>query len=76
MINDDFKNKKLIKIFAQKYRIKRLIISVFYSQVKKIKERKQISVKNVFSKLTLRDEKNEFDIFIQYYELIELLLKH
>ena len=57
IINDDFENKKLIKTFAQKYRVKRLIISVFHSQINEIIERKYISIKNVFSKLTLKDEK-------------------
>ena len=57
MINNDLKNKKLIETFAQKYRIKRLIILVFYSQVNEIIERKHISIKNDFSKLTLKDGK-------------------
>ena len=57
IINNDFKNKKLIKTFAQKYRIKRLIVSIFHSQINEIIKRKHISIKNAFSKLTLKDEK-------------------
>ena len=57
MINDDSKNKKLIEIFAQKDRIKRLIILVFYSQINEIIKQKHISIKKAFSKLTLKDEK-------------------
>ena len=43
MTNNDFENKKLIKTFAQNYRIKRLIISIFYSQINE-----KIEQKNVF----------------------------
>ena len=75
MINDDSKNTKLIEIFVQKYRIKRLRILIFHSQINEMIKGKHISINNAFSKLTLKDEKNEFGIFIQYYELIELLLK-
>ena len=57
MINDDSKNKKLIETLIQKYRIQRLIISVVHSQVNEITKRKHISIKNAFSKLTLKDEK-------------------
>ena len=57
IINVDFENKKLIEIFVQKYRIKRLIISVFHSQINKMIKQKHISKRNTFSKLTLRDEK-------------------
>ena len=74
MINDDLKTKKLIEIFAQKYRIKRLRISIFHSQINEMIERKHIWRKNAFSKK--KTKKNDFDIFIQYYELIELLLKN
>ena len=57
IIDDDSKNKKLIETFIQKYRIKRLIVSVFHSQVNEMIKRKHISIKDVLSKLTLRDEK-------------------
>ena len=57
IINDNSENKKRIKILVQNYHIKRLIISVFHSEITKMIERKHISIKNVFSKLTLRDEK-------------------
>ena len=57
MIDDDSKNKKLIKTFIQKYRIKRLIISVFHSQINEMIERKHISIKNALSKLTFEKEK-------------------
>ena len=57
MIDDDSKNKKLIETFTQKYRIKRLIVSIFHSQINELIKREHISIKNVFSKLTLKDEK-------------------
>ena len=56
MIDDDSKNKKLIETFIQKYRIKRLIVSVFHSQVNEMIERKHISIKNALSKLTFENE--------------------
>ena len=73
IIDDDSKNKKLIETFIQKYRIKRLIVSVFHSQINEMIKRKHISIKDALSKLTLKDEKNEFVIFIQYCEQIERL---
>ena len=57
IIDDDSKNKKLIETFIQKYRIKRLIVSVFHSQVNEMIKRKHISIKDVLSKLTFEDEK-------------------
>ena len=63
MINNDLKNKKLIETFAQRYRIKRLIISVFYSQFNEMIERKHISIKNAVSTLTLKDEKKKNSTF-------------
>ena len=57
MIDDDSKNKKLIETFIQKYRIKRLIVSVFHSQINEMIKRKHISIKDALSKLTLRDKK-------------------
>ena len=56
MIDDDSENKKLIEIFIQNYRIKRLIVSVFHSQINEMIERKHISIKDVLSKLTLENE--------------------
>ena len=56
IIDDDSKNKKLIETFTQKYRIKRLIISIFHSQVNEMIKRKHISIKNALSKLTFEDE--------------------
>ena len=39
-------------------------------------KRKHISIKKCFFKINAnKRKKNEFDIFIRYYELIELLLK-
>ena len=48
MINDDSKDKKLIETFVQKYRIKRLIILIFYSQINEMIKRKHISIKMFF----------------------------
>ena len=76
MIDNDLKNKKLIKTFTQKYYIKRLIVSAFHSQVNEIIDRKYISIKMFFQNDHWKTNKNEFDIFIQYYELIELMLKN
>ena len=73
MIDDDSENKKLIETFTQKYRIKRLIISIFPSQINEMIERKHISIKDVLSKLTFEEKKNEFVIFIQCCEQIERL---
>ena len=56
MIDDDSENKKFVKIFIQKYRIKRLIVSVFHSQVNEMIKRKHISIKNALSKLTFENE--------------------
>ena len=47
----------LIETFVQKYRIKRLIILVFHLQANKMIKRKHISIENVLSKLTLKNEK-------------------
>ena len=56
MIDDDSKNKKLIETFTQKYRIKRLIVSVFHSQINEMIEREHISIKDVLSKLIFENE--------------------
>ena len=66
MIDDDSENKKLIEIFIQKYRIKRLIISIFHSQVNEMIERKHISIKNAFSKLIFENEER----WIRYFHSI------
>ena len=66
MIDDDSKNKKLIETFTQKYRIKRLITSVFHSQINEMIERKYVSIKNALSKLTFENEKR----WIRHFHLI------
>ena len=57
MIDDDSENKKFVKIFIQKYRIKRLIVSVFHSQVNEMIKQKHISMKDALSKLIFENKK-------------------
>ena len=52
-----FKKQKVDKNFIQKYRIKRLIVSVFYSQINEMIKRKHISIKDALKVNAERREK-------------------
>ena len=70
VINEDSENKIMIRKLLNKYRVKIKLISIYHSFFNEMIEKKHRLLINVLSKLIKKKLNDNFNIFMQYYELI------
>ena len=51
-MNDDSENKELIKMLAEKYKIKKIIVSTYHSQVNDMMKRRHTAIINALFKMS------------------------
>jgi len=54
-MNEELKNKEIVETLIEKYKIKRVMMSIYYSQMNDLVKRNYTAVVNVLIKMTVNE---------------------